>query len=335
MITQHMLDKIQDYKMAKLNIVEALNLALNQEMEKDDSVLVLGEDVGIDGGVFRVTEGLYKKFGKDRVIDTPLAEPGIVGTSIGLAVNGFKPVAEIQFSGFIYSAFDQIVSHAARIRNRSRGRFTCPLVVRAPYSGGIKALEHHSESMENIFVHTPGLKVVIPSTPSDAKGLLISAIRDPDPVIFYEPKRIYRAIKEEVNEKEYTIPIGKAKVAKEGSDVTLISWGAMVRECLEAAEKVEASCEVIDIRTLKPLDIDAIIDSVKKTGRVVIVHEAPKTSGFGAEITALINEKALLNLQAPVKRVTGFDTIFPYAKMESAYLPDERIEKGIREVLEF
>ncbi|MBI4159377.1 alpha-ketoacid dehydrogenase subunit beta [Candidatus Woesearchaeota archaeon] len=321
--------------MAKLNIVEALNLALNQEMEKDDSVLVLGEDVGIDGGVFRVTEGLYKKFGKDRVIDTPLAEPGIVGTSIGLAVNGFKPVAEIQFSGFIYSAFDQIVSHAARIRNRSRGRFTCPLVVRAPYSGGIKALEHHSESMENIFVHTPGLKVVIPSTPSDAKGLLISAIRDPDPVIFYEPKRIYRAIKEEVNEKEYTIPIGKAKVAKEGSDVTLISWGAMVRECLEAAEKVEASCEVIDIRTLKPLDIDAIIDSVKKTGRVVIVHEAPKTSGFGAEITALINEKALLNLQAPVKRVTGFDTIFPYAKMESAYLPDERIEKGIREVLEF
>ncbi len=321
--------------MTKLNIVEALNLALNQEMEKDNSVLILGEDVGIDGGVFRVTDGLYKKYGKDRVIDTPLAEPGIVGTSIGLAVNGFKPVAEIQFSGFIYSAFDQIISHAARIRNRSRGRFTCPLVVRAPYCGGIKALEHHSESMENIFVHTPGLKVVIPSTPSDAKGLLVSAIRDPDPVIFYEPKRIYRAIKEEVNEKEYTIPIGKAKIVKEGNDVTVISWGAMVRECLEAAEKIEASCEVIDLRTLKPLDIDTIINSVKKTGRVVVVHEAPKTSGFGAEIIALINEKALLSLEAPVKRVTGFDTVFPYAKMENKYLPDERIEKGIREVLEF
>lgn len=319
--------------MAKLNIVEALNLALNQEMEKDGSVLILGEDVGIDGGVFRVTDGLYKKYGKDRVIDTPLAEPGIVGTSIGLAVNGFKPVAEIQFSGFIYSAFDQIISHAARIRNRSRGRFTCPLVVRAPYCGGIKALEHHSESMENIFVHTPGLKVVIPSTPSDAKGLLVSAIRDPDPVIFYEPKRIYRAIKEEVNEKEYTIPIGKAKIVKEGNDVTIISWGAMVRECLEAVEKIDSSCEVIDLRTLKPLDIDTIINSVKKTGRVVIVHEAPKTSGFGAEIIALINEKALLNLEAPVKRVTGFDTVFPYAKMENKYLPDERIEKGIREVL--
>ncbi|MBI2107350.1 alpha-ketoacid dehydrogenase subunit beta [Candidatus Woesearchaeota archaeon] len=321
--------------MTKLNLVEALNLALHQEMEKDNSVLVLGEDVGIDGGVFRVTEGLYKKYGKDRVIDTPLAEPGIVGTSIGLAVNGFKPIAEIQFSGFIYSAFDQIISHAARIRNRSRGRFTCPLVVRAPYCGGIKALEHHSESMENIFIHTPGLKVVIPSTPSDAKGLLISAIRDPDPVIFYEPKRIYRAIKEEVNEKEYTIPIGKAKIVKEGNDVTVISWGAMVRECLIAAEKSNVNCEVIDLRTLKPLDIDTIINSVKKTGRVVVVHEAPKTSGFGAEIISLINEKALLNLEAPVKRVTGFDTVFPYAKMENKYLPDERIEKGIKEVLEF
>src|SRR3989338_4614644 len=318
--------------MVKLNIVEALNLALNQEMEKDEKVLILGEDVGIDGGVFRVTDGLYKKYGKDRVIDTPLAEPGIVGTSIGLAVNGFKPVAEIQFSGFIYSAFDQILSHAARIRNRSRGRFTCPLVVRAPYCGGIKALEHHSESMENIFVHAPGLKVVIPSTPSDAKGLLISSIRDPDPVIFYEPKKIYRAIKEEVSEKEYTIPIGKAKIVKEGNDVTIISWGAMVRECLEASEKIEASCEVIDLRTLKPLDIDTIINSVKKTGRVVIVHEAPKTSGFGAEIIALINEKALLSLEAPVKRITAFDTVFPYAKMENKYLRDERIEKGIREV---
>ena len=320
--------------MTKLNIVEALNLALSQEMEKDESILVLGEDVGVDGGGFRVTDGLIKKFGKDRVIDTPLAESGIVGTSVGLAVNGFKPIAEIQFSGFTYPAVDQIISHVSRIRNRSRGRFSCPMVIRTPYGGGIRALEHHSESMENIYVHIPGLKVVIPATPSDAKGLLISAIRDPDPVIFYEPKRIYRAIKEEVKEESYTIPIGKAKIVREGDKVTLICWGAMVRECEEAADKVNG-CEIIDLRTLKPLDIETIEKSVKKTGRVVVVHEAPKTSGFGAEISALINERCILNLKAPVKRVTGFDVIFPYAKNEKKYLPDERIIKGIKEVMEF
>lgn len=322
--------------MAKLNIVEALNLALHQEMARDENVIVLGEDVGIDGGVFRVTDGLYKKFGKDRVIDTPLAESGIVGVSIGMALFGLKPVAEIQFSGFIYPAFDQIVSHASRIRNRTRGRLSCPLVVRSPYGGGIKALEHHSESFEAIFVHTPGLKVVIPSNPYDAKGLLISSIRDPDPVIFYEPMRIYRAIKQEVPDLDYSVPIGEAEVIRYGDDVTVISYGAMVRECLEAAEKInDVSVEVIDIKTLKPLDIGTIIKSVNKTNRAVIVHEAPKTSGFGAEIAALINEKALLSLEAPVKRIAGFDTAFPLAKLEKYYLPDERIIKGIREVMEF
>src|SRR3989338_6371341 len=307
--------------MVKLNIVEALNLALNQEMEKDEKVLILGEDVGIDGGVFRVTDGLYKKYGKDRVIDTPLAEPGIVGTSIGLAVNGFKPVAEIQFSGFIYSAFDQIISHAARIRNRSRGRFTCPLVVRAPYCGGIKALEHHSESMENIFVHAPGLKVVIPSTPSDAKGLLISAIRYPDPVIFYEPKRIYRAIKQEVPEKEYSIPLGKTRLVQEGTDLTLISYGATVRECEQAAEllKDHVSIEIIDLRTLSPLDTETILASVQKTGRVVIAHEAQRTLGMASEIIARIQEQALLYLKAPIERVTGYDIIVPLPKLEEWY----------------
>jgi pyruvate dehydrogenase E1 component beta subunit len=324
--------------MAKLNMVQAINLALRQEMERDPNVLVLGEDVGKDGGVFRVTEGLWEKFGDERVVDTPLSESGIVGTAIGLALYGMRPVAEIQFSGFIYPAFDQLISHAARFRTRTRGRFSCPLVVRTPYCGGIRAIEHHSESMENIFVHTPGLKVVIPSTPSDAKGLLTSAIRDPDPVIFYEPKRIYRAIKEEVSEYSYAIPLGKAKIVRDGSDVTIIAWGAMVRECERAAEKLspKVSAEVIDVRTLYPFDTKTILDSVRKTGRVVIVHEAPRTGGFGSELAAQVAEKTMLNLRAPVERVTGYDTVMPYFKMEDYYLPDpEKIMQAVVRVMKF
>lgn len=322
--------------MPAMTMVEALNLALKQEMSKDKSVIVLGEDVGVDGGVFRVTDGLFRKFGKDRVIDTPLAESGIVGTSIGLALGGLKPVAEIQFSGFIYPAFDQLISHASRIRNRSRGLFHAQMVVRAPYGGGIKALEHHSESMEALFVHTPGLKVVMPSIPYDAKGLLVSSIRDPDPVIFFESEKLYRSIKQEVPTKEYAIPLGKAAIRKEGSDVTIITWGAMTVPSLSAAAKSNHSIEVIDLRTLSPFDVDTIINSVKKTGRAVIVHEAPRTSGLGAEIAAQINEKALLSLQAPVERVTGFDTIFPLAKLENYYLPDvKRISEAIERVMKF
>jgi pyruvate dehydrogenase E1 component beta subunit len=324
--------------MAKLNMVQAINLALKEEMERDPTVLVLGEDVGKDGGVFRVTEGLWEKFGDERVIDTPLSESGIVGTAIGLSLYGFRPVPEIQFCGFVYPAFDQLISHAARFRTRTRGRFSCPMVVRVPYGGGIRAIEHHSESMESIFVHTPGLKVVIPSTPFDAKGLLTAAIRDPDPVIFYEPKRIYRAIKEEVSEENYAIRLGKAKVVREGSDVTFIAWGAMVRECERAADALlpKVSAEVIDVRTLYPFDTKTIIESVKKTGRAVIVHEAPRSSGFGAEIASQISEKALLNLRAPVERVTGYDTVMPYYKMEDYYLPDpEKIIQATGRVMKF
>ena len=321
----------------KLNMVEAINLALKQEMKKDGNVIVLGEDVGVDGGVFRVTEGLLKLYGEKRVLDTPLAESGIIGTSIGMAAYGLKPVAEVQFSGFMYPGFDQLISHASRIRNRSRGMFSCPMVVRAPYSGGIRALEHHSESMEAIYVHTPGLKVVIPSRPYDAKGLLISSIRDPDPVIFLEPKRVYGAIKEEVPEEEYTLPLGKCNVVKEGNEITVVSYGAMMKLVLEAVEKLEnVSAEVIDVRTLSPLDDETIINSVKKTGRCVIVHEAPRSCGFAAEIIARINEKALLSLEAPVKRITGYDTVIPLAKLENEYLPSvKRIMHGIEEVLSF
>ena len=323
----------------KLTMVQAINLALKQEMEKDNRVLVLGEDVGKDGGVFRVTEGLFDRFGPQRVIDTPLSESGIVGTAIGLAVYGLRPVAEIQFDGFIYPAFDQIISHAARIRTRSRGRFTCPLVIRAPYSGGIHAPEHHSESMEAIYAHTPGLKVVIPSTPYDAKGLIIASIRDPDPVIFLEPKKVYRAIKQEVPEEEYVIPLEKANVVRQGNDVTLISWGAMMKTTLEAADIIQkegVSTEVIDVRSLSPLDADTIIASAKKTGRVVVAQEAPRTCGFASEIAALINEKALLSLEAPVKRVTGFDTVMPLYKLENLYIPDvHRILKAVESVVKF
>ena len=325
--------------MAKRNMVEAINRGLMEEMERDPSVMVLGEDVGKEGGVFRVTDGLQVKFGPERVVDTPLAESGIVGTAFGLAVKGLKPVAEIQFVGFLPPAMDQIMSHISRIRTRSRGRFTCPLVIRSPIGGGIRAPEHHSDSPEAIFAHTPGIKVVLPSTPYDAKGLIVSAIRDPDPVLFFEPKRIYRAIKEEVPDGEYTVPIGVAKIIREGSDVTVISWGAMVREVLRAAEMIEkegVKAEVIDLRTISPLDDRPFLESVRKTGRAVIVHEAPRTCGLGAEIIARINEKALLSLTAPVERVTGFDTVVPLMKLENHYLPSpERILRGIRKVMAF
>jgi pyruvate dehydrogenase E1 component beta subunit len=312
--------------MARLNMVEAIVQCLQQEMQQDHRVIVLGEDVGRDGGVFRVTEGLIERFGPERVIDTPLAESGILGMAIGMAIAGFRPVAEIQFSGFAYPAYDQLVCHASRMRNRSRGEFTVPLVVRTPYGGGIRALEHHSESMEAVFVHVPGLKVVVPADPYEAKGLLASALRDPDPVIFFEPARVYRAIKTEVPEEPYLLPLGKARVVREGRDVSVMAWGAHIRTVREAAQRLEsegaADVEVIDVRTLSPFDYETVIASVKKTGRAVVVHEAPRTCGFGAEISAQIMERAVLHLQAPVLRVTGFDTVPPLAKLEDYYQPD-------------
>ena len=319
--------------MANLTLVQAINLALVQEMEKDDRVLILGEDVGLNGGVFRVTDGLFKRFGEDRIVDTPLAESGIIGTSIGLAMAGLRPVPEIQFEGFLGPAYDQICSHAARMRTRTRGAFTVPLTIRVPVGGGIHAPELHSDSPEAIYAHQPGLKVVMPASPYDAKGLLISAIRDPDPVIFFEPKRIYRAFREEVPEDEYTVPIGKARTVCEGDDLTVISWGASVVQCMQAIERTSKSIELIDMRTIYPFDMDAVEESVKKTGRCVIVHEAPKTCGFGAEIASRIMEECFLHLEAPVQRVAGFDTIMPYYKLENDYLPDaDRIEKAIEEI---
>ena len=320
-------------------MVEAINLGLREEMERDSRVIVLGEDVGKEGGVFRVTDGLQQRFGADRVVDTPLAETGIVGTAFGLAVNGLHPIAEIQFEGFLYPCLDQINNHIGRIRNRSRGRFTCPLVIRTPYGGGIHAPEHHSDSPEAILAHIPGIKVVIPSTPYEAKGLLLSSIRDPDPVLFLEPKRIYRAIREEVPEGDYTIPLGKARLVQEGKDVTIFAWGAMVREALNAAQELKedkVDVEIIDLRTISPMDVQAIITSIRKTGRGVIVHEAPKTCGLGAEIIALINEKALLSLQAPIERVTGFDIPVPLPKTEHYYLPNpKRIATAVKKVMSF
>jgi pyruvate dehydrogenase E1 component beta subunit len=322
-----------------LTIVQAVRDGLYTEMNLDDEVLVMGEDVGKNGGVFRATQGLWDEFGDDRVIDTPLAESGIVGSAIGMAAYGMKPVPEIQFLGFIYPAFDQIVSHAARLRTRSRGRYTCPLVVRAPYGGGIRAPEHHSESKEAFFSHEPGLKVVVPSTPYDTKGLLASAIRDPDPVIFLEPKLIYRAFREEVPNETYTVPLGEAATRREGTDVSVFTWGAMTRPTLEAADELSEEgidVEVIDLRTLSPLDDEAIIESFKKTGRAAVVHEAPLTGGLGGEIAATIQEEALLYQEAPVKRITGFDTPFPLYALENYYLPQvARIKEGIKEAYEF
>jgi pyruvate dehydrogenase E1 component beta subunit len=325
--------------MAKLNMVEAINLALREEMERDPAVVILGEDVGKEGGVFRVTDGLQEKYGADRVVDTPLAESGIVGVAFGMALNGLHPIAEIQFEGFLYPCLDQINNHIGRIRNRSRGRFSAPLVIRTPYGGGIHAPEHHSDSPEAILAHVPGIKVIIPSTPSEAKGLLLSCIRDPDPVIFMEPKRIYRAIREEVREGDHAIPLGKARIVKEGKDVSVVTWGAMVREGLAAAEELKADkvdLEIIDLRTISPIDSNTVAASVRKTGRCVVVHEAPRTCGLGAEIIALVNEKALLSLQAPVERVTGFDIPVPLPKTEHYYLPNpKRIVMAVKKVMSF
>ncbi len=317
-----------DVATKNLNMVQALNIALHEQMNADDSVLIMGQDVGVDEGVFRVTEGLLKQFGPKRVVDTPLAEAGIVGTAIGMALYGLRPVCEIQFSGFTYQAFHQIEQHAARFRNRTRGQLHTPMVIRTPYGGGIRAVEHHNESREVYYAHTPGLKVVIPSGPRSARALLNAAIRDPDTIIFYEPKAIYRAFREAVpNEPEYW-EIGKALTVREGTDVTLISYGAMMRPTLEAADDLKdlhnVSAEVIDLLSVSPLDAETITASVKKTGRAVVIHEGPRHCGIGAEVVARCVDNVFDYLEAPVQRVAGFDVIFPYFQTESAYLPDAR-----------
>jgi 2-oxoisovalerate dehydrogenase E1 component beta subunit len=328
--------------MSEMNMVQAINDALRIEMKRDDRVVVLGEDVGKVGGVFRVTQGLYDEFGEDRVIDTPLSEGGIIGTAIGMALYGLVPVPEIQFADFIFPGYDQIVSELAKMRYRSGAEYTAKLVVRTPVGGGIRGGLYHSQSPESLFIHVAGLKVVCPSNPYDAKGLLLSAIRDPDPVLFFEPKRVYRAAKGDVPQEDYTVPIGKAKVVKEATSreraVTVIAWGAMLYEAIAACEQAEKkgiSCEIVDLRTLWPLDVDTVVESVRKTGRVVVVHEAPKTCGFGAELVSLISERAFLHLEAPPERVTGFDTPFPYT-LEMDYLPlAHRILPAIEKVAAF
>ena len=320
--------------MALMNMVQAINLALREEMERDDSVVMLGEDIGKDGGVFRITDGMIEKFGPERIVDTPLAESCIIGAAIGMAAYGLKPVAEIQFMGFIYPSMDQIFSHASRIRSRSRGRFTCPMVIRTPYGAGIKAPELHSESTEAMFCHMPGIKVVVPSTPSNAKGLLIASIRDSDPVVFLESTRLYRLIKEDVPEGDYTLELGKARIAREGNDMTVVAWGSMLHRVLLAVEGFDA--EVIDLMTLSPFDEETLYKSVKKTGRVVIVHEAAKTCGFGAELSASIAEHAVLHLKAPVLRVAGYDAVLPLSKLEDYYVPNvHRIQKALEEVMKY
>ncbi len=325
--------------MAVMNLISAINHTLDLELERDPSVVVFGEDVGLEGGVFRATVGLQKKYGEKRVFDTPLAESAIVGTAVGMAINGLRPVAEIQFSGFIYPAYNQIISHVARMRNRTRGRLNLPMVLRMPHGGGIKALEHHSESLDTLLGHIPGLKVVIPSTPYDAKGLLLAAIRDDDPVIFLEPSKIYRAFKQEVPEEEYTISIGKAKVLKSGTDVTVVTWGAYVHEVLKANKLLEEegiSAEIIDLRTISPIDKDTIIESVQKTGRFVVVHEAAKSFGPGAELMALVNEGAFLYLEAPPTRIAGFDVTIPIPRGEHHYFMDaRRMAFGIKQVAHY
>ena len=325
--------------MAEITLIEAITQALAYEMVVDKNVIVLGEDVGINGGVFRATVGLLEKFGPDRVLDTPLAESMIAGLSIGMAAQGLKPVAEFQFMGFIYPALDHIINHASRLRNRTRGRLSCPLVFRTPYGAGIHAPEHHSESTEAMFAHTPGLRVVVPSSPARAYGLLLAAIRDPDPVIFLEPTRIYRLVKQEVADDGKALPLDRCFILREGNDVTLVSWGAMLQETLQVAKELETrgvSAEVIDVSTIKPLDMETILTSIHKTGRCVIIHEAPLTCGVGAEIAAQLAEKGLLSLQAPVQRVAGYDTVVPYFKLEKQYLPSpQRILAAVHKVLEF
>jgi len=326
-------------KMAQFTLIQAINDAMRLALERDPGVVILGEDVGKNGGVFRATEGLWERFGDDRVIDTPLAEAGIVGTAIGMAVNGLRPIVEIQFLGFAYPGFEQIVSHAARLRTRTQGMFPASMVIRAPYGGGIRAPELHSDSTEALFVHTPGLKVVVPSTPYDAKGLLLAAISDPDPVLFLEPMKLYRAVREEVPEEAYEVPIGQARVVREGEDVTLLAWGAMVPVAIAAAEEWTqkgVSCEVIDVRSLYPLDEETLVASVKKTGRAVIVHEAPRTVGMGAELAALLQEQAFLWLEAPIVRVTGYDVPVPMFALEDAFRPDAyRVSEAVRQVIAF
>lgn len=324
--------------MAEMTLLQAVNTALHEEMERDNDVVILGEDVGLNGGVFRATEGLFQKFGGDRVMDTPLSESGIIGAAVGMALYGLKPVPEIQFADFIYPAFDQIVSELAKMRYRSGGDFVSPVVVRTPYGGGIRGGHYHSQSPEAYFCHTPGLQVVIPSNPYDAKGLLKSAIRGEDPVIFLEPKKIYRAFKQDIPTDDYVVPIGKAHVVKEGTDVSVYCYGSMVQVVEKAASKAEElghSVEIIDLRTLYPLDIETILASVKKTGRAVIVHEAPKTCGYGAEVAATIAEKAVEYLEAPILRVAGLDTPFPYT-LEYVYMPHPaRVFRAIQDVLNF
>lgn len=326
--------------MAKLNMVKALNLALLQEMERDEDIIIIGEDVGVDGGVFRVTEDLHRKFGSRRVIDSPLAEAAIIGTSVGMALYGLKPVCEIQFSGFAFQCFHQIENHVARYRARSQGRFHCQMVIRMPYGGGVRALEHHTESEEQFYAHIPGLKMVIPSGPRNARALLVSAIRDPDPVVFFEHKALYHAGREEVPEAVETLPLGQAQVVRPGRDLTLIAYGAMVRVAREAAEILAAEdgaeCEVIDLLTLSPLDRTTLVASVQRTGRAVVVHEAPRSFGPGAEIAACIMEGAFLSLEAPVRRVTAWDLSFVGFARERAHIPDvARVVAACRETLAF
>lgn len=325
--------------MAEVNLVEAVNLAIAHEMAHDARVVLLGEDVGVNGGVFRATAGLQTRFGPERVLDTPLAEAAIAGIAVGMAAEGLRPVAEIQFTGFIYPTLDNLINHASRLRHRTRGRLSCPMVLRSPYGAGIHAPEHHSESPEALFAHVPGLRMVIPSSPARAYGLLLAAIRDPDPVVFFEPTRLYRLFRQQVNDDGEALPLDVCFVLREGTDVTLVSWGAMLHETLASAEALardDISAEVIDVATLKPLDMATILDSVAKTGRCVIVHEAARTAGFGAEIAAGLAEHGLLSLLAPVQRVTGYDVVVPLAKLERHFLPSaERILAAVRKALEY
>ncbi|MBI4293185.1 MAG: alpha-ketoacid dehydrogenase subunit beta [Betaproteobacteria bacterium] len=325
--------------MAEITLVEAVNLALAHELEHDPNVVLFGEDVGVNGGVFRATVDLQRRFGAERVMDTPLAEAAIAGIAVGMAAAGLRPIAEIQFTGFIYPAIDHIINHASRLRHRTRGRLTCPMVLRSPYGAGIHAPEHHSESPEAFFAHIPGLRMVIPSSPARAYGLLLAAIRDPDPVIFFEPTRLYRLLKQEVIDNGEALPLDVCFVVREGTDITLIAWGAMLQETLAAADVLAQEgimAEVIDVATLKPLDMTTILESVAKTGRCVIVHEAPRCAGFGAEIAANLAERGLLSLLSPVQRVAGYDVVVPLAKLEHAYMPDTgRILAAARTALEF
>ncbi len=324
--------------MAELNMAQALNQALDEILEADEKTVILGEDVGRTGGVFRITDGLVDRYGEERVVDTPVAESGIVGAAFGMAIAGLRPIAEIQFLGFSYPAYDQIVSHVGRIRNRSRHRFTAPLVIRMPYGGGIGAAEHHSESSEAIYAHTPGIKVVVPSGPRDAKGLLHAAVEDPDPVVFLEPIRMYRAVKEEVPDGRYTVPIGEASVVVPGTDITIVSYGAMVREAQRAVEALDSegvSAELLDLRTLSPLDADTVVASVEKTGRCVVVAEAHRTASVASEVAATVGERALYALLAPVERVTGWDIVVPLKRSEAYHVPDtSRIVAAAHRTLE-